>query len=202
MRVFLIGFFLFWSAWSISQDSTSLIQEIQQFQEDQNAHYSNKKTSPLGRKERKAFEGHRFYPIDLSYCVTARFERITKEDTVVMLTSIGQQKLYRPYAFVHFKINGKPCQLTVYQSYVLRETKEYKDYLFIPFRDATSGKTSYGGGRYLDVLIPEGNTIELNFNLAYNPYCAYTTGYNCTIPPAENTLKVAVKAGLMAPPAH
>jgi hypothetical protein len=202
MSKYLLGILLVMAGSVYGQDTTSWLAEIEQFQKEQNAHYTNKKTSPLSRKERKKFEGHRFYPIDLSYRVTARFERIVEEDTVIMQTSSGREKYYRPFAYVHFKLNGQACQLTVYQSYLLRETKEYKDYLFIPFRDETSGKTSYGGGRYLDVLIPEGNSILLNFNLAYNPYCAYTTGYNCTIPPAENTLKVAVKAGLMAPPTH
>ncbi|MGB1104558.1 MAG: DUF1684 domain-containing protein [Crocinitomicaceae bacterium] len=184
------------------QEGDPKITEIKTFQQEQNEHYKDKKHSPLTKKERRAFEGHRFYPINLDYRGEAKFEYIEQEDTIVMQTSSGREKYYRPYAYVHFKINGDSCKLTVYQSYRLRETKEYKDYLFIPFRDATSGKTSYGGGRYLDILIPEGNTVILNFNLAYNPYCAYTMGYNCTIPPAENTLNVAIRAGLMAPEVH
>ena len=82
------------------------------------------------------------------------------------------------------------------------QIEEYKEHLFVPFRDATSGKTSYGGGRYLDINIPKDGNVVLNFNLAYNPYCAYTNGWYCSIPPAENTLKVEVKAGLMAPEEH
>lgn len=183
-------------------DEEKMRQEIVDFQEEQNEHYFNKKKSPLPKKERKAFKGHSFYPIDLDYVVEASFQRILKEDTVELITVQENVKYYVPYAKVYFKIKGESCQLTVFQNLRLRDSKEYGQYLFIPFRDATSGKTSYGGGRYLDILIPKGNKIVLNFNMAYNPYCAYTSGYNCTIPPEENTLTVPIKAGLMVPDGH
>ena len=138
----------------------------------------------------------------MDYVVLASFERIMEVDTVVMGTSAGTQKSYQPYAKVYFKIDGTPCELTVYQSLKLREMEEYKDYLFIPFRDATSGKESYGGGRYLDLKIPTSDAIVLNFNLAYNPYCAYTSDYFCTVPPVCNKLKVAIRAGLKSPGGH
>jgi len=186
----------------LTQTENELIEEVVAFQSEQNAHYLSKKSSPLSKKERKAFHGHDFYEIDLSFIVNAAFEFIEREDTVEMSTSSGMIKYYRPYANLKFELKGVSCQLTAYQSLTLRETEEYKNYLFVPFRDLTSGSESYGGGRYLDLLIPSGTTIQLNFNLAYNPYCAYTTGYNCTIPPEENTLPVAVRAGLKAPPAH
>lgn len=187
------------SFYGTAQNDVALINEITVFQAEQNTHYLSKKTSPLSKKERKKFEGHAFFPIDLSYIVEASFNFIEREDTVEMATSAGNFKYYRPYALLHFELNGVACQLTAYQSLRLRETVEYKNYIFVPFRDETSGNESYGGGRYLDLIIPEGNTIILNFNLAYNPYCAYTTGYNCTIPPQENTLPVAVRAGLKKP---
>ena len=187
----------------LSQKSDAeLTQEIKYFQIDQDAHYTNRKTSPLPRKERRNFHGHQFYPIDLSYIVEAQFNRIQEDDTLELLSSSGSTKLYRPYATLNFTINGVACELTALQSIKLREIDEYKNYLFLPFRDATSGKSSYGGGRYLDFEIPSENTITLNFNLAYNPYCAYTSNYNCTIPPKENTLTVAVRAGLKAPADH
>lgn len=180
---------------------TELREEIVVFQAEQDAHYRGK-TSPLPRKERKKFTGHHFYPVDLNYVVEAFFERIESEDTIEMVTSSGTTKYYRPYARLHFEIDGQKCELITYQSFLLRETKEYSNYLFLPFKDGTSGSTSYGGGRYLDLIIPEGDSISLNFNLAYNPYCAYTSGYNCPIPPVENTLKPAIKAGLMAVEDH
>lgn len=187
----------------LAQKSDSeLIKEIKDFQIEQDQHYINKKTTPLPRKERRNFQGHEFYEIDLSYIVEAKFNKIEEEDTVELMSSSGNIKYYRPYATLTFEIAGEDCELTAFQSMRLREVEEYKNYLLLPFRDATSGSTSYGGGRYLDLEIPTTNTITLNFNLAYNPYCAYTSGYNCTVPPKENTLSVAVKSGLKAPVGH
>ncbi|NOQ71632.1 MAG: DUF1684 domain-containing protein [Crocinitomix sp.] len=181
---------------------TELYKSIEEFQAEQDEHYFNKKTSPLTRKERRNFKGHNFYTVDLSYVVEAKFNKIVEEDTVELMSSSGNVKYYRPYATLTFKIAGVECELIAFQSMRLREVEEYKNYLLLPFRDVTSGSSSYGGGRYLDIEIPSANTITLNFNLAYNPYCAYTSGYNCTVPPKENTLPVAIKAGLKAPADH
>jgi uncharacterized protein (DUF1684 family) len=87
--------------------------------------------------------------------------------------------------------------LYIYQSEALMQQEKYKDYLFVPFGDATSGFTSYGGGRYMDFRLQDikNNQLIIDFNKAYNPYCAYTTGYNCPIPPKENLLTVAIPAG-------
>ena len=198
-----VVFLMMFSLGTVAQDNdTDLTSEIKTFQTDLDEDYQDKKTSPLTTKERKSFQGHGFYPIDLSYVVEAKFERIVEEDTVELMSSSGNIKLYRPFAKVYFRIGDTQCVLTAFQSFRMRDTEEYKNYLLLPFRDATSGNTSYGGGRYLDILIPAGNTIELNFNLAYNPYCAYTAGYNCTVPPKENTLKAAIKSGVKAPLDH
>jgi uncharacterized protein (DUF1684 family) len=187
---------------SVAQADSVLRQTITDFQIEQDEFFKSKKTTPLTKKERKHFEGHAFFPIDLNYVVEAKLQRFEEEDTVYMMTSSQNKKAYVPYATATFTLNDTLCSLIVYQSIRLREIDEYKDYLFIPFRDATSGEDSYGGGRYIDLKVTEEDRITINFNLAYNPYCAYTTGYNCTIPPAENTLNVEVRAGLMTPKGH
>lgn len=203
MKIFLACFVLTVSLWSHGQnDSTLCLKETLSFQKDQDEHYLNKETSPLTKKERRKFKGHRFYTYDAEFCVQASFDRIENGDTVIMKTSANTEKVYIEYARVKFLIGADSCSMIVYQNVKLSQMNEYKDYLFLPFKDATSGTDSYGGGRYLDLHIPEGNTITLNFNLAYNPYCAYTAGYYCPIPPAENTLKVAIRAGVMAPESH
>jgi uncharacterized protein (DUF1684 family) len=86
--------------------------------------------------------------------------------------------------------------LAIYQNVDLVNTAGYEDYLFIPFKDLTNGEDTYGGGRYLDLKIPEGETILIDFNRAYNPYCAYNHNYSCPIPPFENHLKVKIEAGV------
>ena len=139
----------------------------------------------------------RFYPIDENYRVTASFKRITDTTGFEMNTSSGMKKKYFNYGILSFMLHDSLLQLFVYQSLSLMQQEKYKDYLFVPFGDATSGFTSYGGGRYLEFYIADikNGQVVLDFNKAYNPYCAYTAGYNCPIPPKENLLPVQVNAG-------
>lgn len=147
-------------------------------------------------KDKKKF---RFFPISKTYNVTAYFERIVDTTGFTMNTSAGTQKYYYKYGRLDFMIDGKECLLYVYQGKDLMQTETYKDYLFVPFTDATTGNESYGSGRYLEFYKQDilNDSLQLDFNKAYNPYCAYATGYKCPIPPRENRLGVAVKAGEM-----
>lgn len=115
-----------------------------------------------------------------------------------MPTTTGERKVYEKYSEVHFEPAGKLLVLNVYQSHTLRETEKYRGYLFLLFTDKTNGSETYGGGRFLGLRIPKGDTIVIDFNKAYNPYCANNTGYFCPIPPKENKLNVAVRAGVLA----
>lgn len=180
-------------------DSAFYHAESIRFWEEQNEHYKHKKTSPLPKKERKAFSGHQYYDFKLSYVVYAKMVPVKNSDTIVMKTSSGAEKQYVRYGILHFSIKGVHCHLTAFQSLSLRVVEEYKNYLFIPFKDLTAGGETYGGGRYLDVTIPESSAMILNFNTAYNPYCAYTDGYSCPIPPDENKLSVSIEAGAKNP---
>jgi len=138
-----------------------------------------------------------FFAIDPGFRVTSNFTPAKNAKWFAMKTSGTETQTYRKYGVLTFKIHDTTVRLTVYQSQSLMTSTDYADYLFIPFTDNTSGNESYGGGRYLDYKISDikNNKLLLDFNKAYNPYCAYTTGYNCPIPPAENDLKVAIKAG-------
>jgi hypothetical protein len=97
-----------------------------------------------------------------------------------------------------FQIKGKSYQLNVYQGQDLIKKEGYEDYLFLPFLDDTNGEGSYGGGRYIDLRIPKGDTIVIDFNSAYNPYCAYNEKYSCPIVPRDNYIETEVKAGVKA----
>ncbi len=138
-----------------------------------------------------------FYPVNEEFRVNASFQKYHDTSVLTMATSSGKIKRYLKYGLVKFKIHDTIQQLCIYQSIDLMKQKKYKNYLFIPFGDATSGFTSYGGGRYMDFVIGDikNSHLIMDFNKAYNPYCAYTTGYNCPIPPAENILPVAITAG-------
>lgn len=139
-----------------------------------------------------------FYPVSKTYRVEARFERKESTPWFLMETSGTQKKLYRVYGTLSFTINDTVQQLNIYQSQNLLQTDQYKNYLFLPFTDATSGVETYPVGRYLDLTmeaIKDGKVV-VDFNKVYNPYCAYVTGvYNCPVPPKENRLTVAIRAG-------
>jgi uncharacterized protein (DUF1684 family) len=179
-----------------SQTDTFAINDTRRFQTELISEYQNPSTTPLSGKARKTFKGIHFFPFDEKYVVNAEFVRTPNEKPFQMSTSSGIRKTYLKYAEVVFTLNEKEYKLNVYQSQDLLQSAEYKDYLFIPFTDATSGNETYEGGRYVDLNIPQSDHILINFNKAYHPYCAYTEGYNCPIPPAENTLPIKVEAGV------
>jgi len=146
--------------------------------------------------EKKYF---RFFPVSFKYHIKADFERIYDTTGFIMKTSGKKTPKYYKYGRLSFRINDKLLKLTVYQGEQLMATDKYKDYLFVPYTDLTSGEESYGGGKYLEFYIKDivNNKVWLDFNKAYNPYCAYASGYNCPIPPRENDLNVAIRAGEM-----
>ena len=112
-----------------------------------------------------------------------------------MTTSTGNKKTFRQYGVLSFTIDSKLYKLPIYQNIKLMQHEKYKDYIFIPFTDLTNGNDTYGGGRYIEAEIPTGKTYQIDFNYAFNPYCHYTTGYNCPIPPKENFLDLRIEAG-------
>lgn len=179
-----------------AQQDTAVLNDAYRFQKELVKEYADKATSPLSKEAAKSFKGIHFFPVNTAYIVKAVFKRTTEEKIFGMPTSGSTTKQYLKYAEVNFTLSGKPYKLNVYQSVSLASQRQYRDYLFIPFRDASSGKETYGGGRYIDLTIPYGDTIIINFNKAYQPYCAYTEGYNCPIPPRENYLPVKVEAGV------
>lgn len=170
---------------------------ILEFQHELNEEYKNPIESPLSIKEWKVFKEHMYFPIDEKYRILASFEKLPTAPLFQMKTSANTIQDYDLYGVATFTLEGNEYQLNIYQSHQLRTQDKYKDDLFLPFTDQTNGSKTYGGGRYIDLKIPTGDTIELDFNKAYNPFCAYSSGYSCPIPPKENDLALAVKAGVM-----
>ncbi|QIE60557.1 DUF1684 domain-containing protein [Rasiella rasia] len=196
MKTCLFLFLILSSISLCAQTQEDLIKEIEAHQGAENEKFSNLETTILGKKDLKAFKGLEFYAVDLKYRVEANFIRTPNEQPFLMKTSTTRLPEYVKYGEVHFEIDGKALQLNVYQSTTPSEDPEYVDYLFLPFTDLTSGDGSYGGGRFLDTYIPESTTMILDFNKAYNPYCAYSPNYSCPIPPKENDLMVRIEAGV------
>ncbi|HMG83688.1 MAG TPA: DUF1684 domain-containing protein [Ferruginibacter sp.] len=137
-----------------------------------------------------------FFPIDSNYRVVADFKK-TEDSAFTMQLTEGKTAKYLKYGTVTFKLQNKTITLHLYQSETLMKLPGYKNNLLIPFIDLSNGIGSYGGGRYLDVAITDiiDNKVTLDFNKAYNPYCAYTTGYNCPIPTGENLIMLSINAG-------
>jgi uncharacterized protein len=139
----------------------------------------------------------RFFKPKKKYLVNCNFTLTPDSETFDMATYSGMLKKYRQYGTLEFTFDGQTHQLAVYQSMMLLKMDGYRDYLFLPFKDLTNGESTYGGGRYINLKtgdIKDGK-IKLDFNKNYNPYCAFSEGYNCPIPPKENHLTIAIKAG-------
>ncbi|MEY8761791.1 DUF1684 domain-containing protein [Chryseobacterium tongliaoense] len=198
MSKYILIFFLFpWLVFS-QKTASKEIKEIKKFQKELNAEYLNPKETPLRGDNLTRFKKHPFFPIDLKYRVVAKIVKTENAEPFEIPTSSGKTKTYREYGKLNFELDGKPYTLTLYQSLDLIKQEKYKDYLFLPFRDATNGKETYGGGKYMDLTIPEGNTVVLDFNQSYQPYCAYNAyDYNCPVVPDENKLPVEIRAGVM-----
>lgn len=190
-------FFFLFSQLAFSQQQFERDSVIQ-FQKNMNEHYADSVKSPLKKKDWAVFKALEFFPISEKYFVTATFKRTKKEKPFEMKTTTSRKPLYVKYGELHFEIDGIPCQLNVYQNVEFSKKPVYKNTLFLPFTDYTSGVESYGGGRYIDLEIQKGNTWTIDFNQAYNPYCAYNEKYSCPIVPEENDLKVEIKAGVKA----
>lgn len=159
--------------------------------------YDNKDTSPIkDPAQAAAFEGLYFYPLNPDFCVEAKLVRTKKEKPFDMKTSSQKVQKYVKYGELHFALLGKKMKLDVFQNLSLIQNPAYAKHLFLPFTDATSGLQTYGGGRYLDLEIPKRKKVILDFNQAYHPYCAYTTGYSCPVTPEQNDLALEIKAGV------
>lgn len=194
MKKALFYVFFLVSYFGISQDVT--LQTAKEFQDELNSHYADSTKSPLTEADLKVFKGLDFFPVNDKYIVKAKFVRTKKEKVFKMKTSTARLPEYKKYGELHFAIDGVAYKLNVYQSMDLKKKKEYKNHLFLPFSDVTNGKESYIGGRYIDMEIQDAEVWEIDFNKAYNPYCAYNHKYSCPIVPLENDLEVAILAGV------
>jgi hypothetical protein len=134
--------------------------------------------------------------VKYSYRVKAKFDLDTVNPVFEMATNTARKPEYRIYGHVTFKIHDTLCKLTVYQNIKLKKNPQWGNYLFIPFRDRTNGITTHAAGRYLDIEKPSSDSVIVDFNKAYNPYCAYADRWSCPLVPAENRLPVAIRAGV------
>ena len=185
--------FLFCSTFVFAQKD---LLASKKFQTELNQSYADSLKSPLTKEDLNHFKGLDFFPINEKYIVEATFVRTKKEKPFGMKTTTSRTPLYKKYGELHFSIDGKEFKLNVYQNIDLIKKPGYDDYLFLPFSDLTCGKESYIGGRYVDMRIQKGTIWTIDFNKAYNPYCAYNYEYSCPIVPLENDLDIEILAGV------
>lgn len=176
--------------------------EVQNYQDKLNKDYANPSSSPLTKEDLVNFESLNFFEADENFKVDATLELTPNDRVFEMATTTDRKPLYKRYAIATFRLNGKEYKLNVYQNQQLILDFEYRNYLFLPFTDATNGHESYKGGRYIDLEIPTTNKLTIDFNKAYNPYCAYNSKYSCPVVPSENHLDIEIKAGVKAYDKH
>jgi len=180
-------------------DNNSYKKEILDWQNELNIEFKNPKTSPLTDEDLAKFTALDFYSISENYKVEAKLELNNNQKEFGMKTTTDRLPIYVNYGVAHFKLKGQYFKINIYKNIELSRREKYKDYLFMLFNDKTSGTTSYAGGRYIDLRIPkEGNKLTIDFNKAYNPYCAYNHKYSCPIPPEEDYLDIEILAGVKA----
>ena len=186
------------STLSCAQEKAPILGETE-WQREMNSDFKDASKSPLTEKGLRKFKGLNFFKFDSSYVVKAKLKLTPDSKPFEMKTTTDRRPIYKLYALATFELNGTEHQLNVYQNLELLKDKEYEDYLFIPFLDDTNGETTYGGGRYVEGSLPkDGDILVIDFNKAYNPYCAYNKKYSCPIVPRINYVKTEVKAGVKA----
>ncbi len=166
------------------------IADIFTSRKEKNESFLSIDNSPLTDNVRKNFSGLKYYDIDIKYLIRASFRPFPNPDTVTILTSTNKKRLMLKSGRINFRIDGKDCSLLLFKSL----SKGISSY-FLPFMDATNGEDTYEAGRYIDLEQFRGTEIIIDFNQAYNPYCAYNDSYSCPLVPKENVLEVKIEAG-------
>ncbi len=166
------------------------------FQKEMNEFFKDASISPLKEKDLKNFKGLDFFAFDSSYVVNAALTRTPEEKSFKMKTTTDRLPEYVKHGIVTFDLFDKSYSLNIYRNLDIIDRDE--DYLFLPFLDDTNGDESYGGGRYIDLDVTEDDSLVIDFNSAYNPYCTYNEKYSCPIVPRENYLPIKINAGVKA----
>ncbi|WP_071885998.1 DUF1684 domain-containing protein [Hymenobacter sedentarius] len=187
----IIGIILY-SLNATKPDASAYSAKLNKSRSEKNRSFRQSDSSPLSAEQKAQFDSLKYYPAQLAFVIPATISLNTNPDTTLIQMSDNRAEKYLNWGIAKFQIDNKPQQLGIYLKATGKDST-----LFIPFTDPTNGHETYGGGRYLDAAKPklDATEIELDFNQAYNPYCAYNNEYSCPVPPAANRLQVAIPAG-------
>ena len=160
--------------------------KLQKFRKDKNEFFKAYPQSPLTQDQKHEFKGLNYFPENEGLKLEVNVEEFAEKEQISIQTSTGDVAPYQRFGKFQFQVDGEQAELTLYKS---------DGEFFLPFADALAGKETYGAGRYLDIYKLGNGKFLIDFNYAYNPYCAYNARWSCPITPAENRLKVPIRAG-------
>lgn len=160
--------------------------ELEIFRAEKDRFFGSHPQSPLLPEQQQVFEGLSYFPEDPALRMELTPEVFATRETISLPTSTGDTQEYTRYGRLRFEVEGQSVELTLYRTF---------HGFFLPFVDSQAGKETYGAGRYIDPEPLPNGAFLVDFNLAYNPYCAYNDQWSCPLTPFENRLPVAIKAG-------
>jgi uncharacterized protein (DUF1684 family) len=160
--------------------------ELEVFRQQKDRFFKQHPQSPLMPEQQQAFEGLRYFAEDPALRLVVPIEPFADQEVIAMQTSTGDVREYLRYGRLRFSVDGQDAELTLYAD---------EDAYFLPFADALADEETYGAGRYLEPEPLGDGRFLVDFNLAYNPYCAYNDDWSCPITPRENRLAVPIRAG-------
>lgn len=175
---------------TIGESSKDYTERLEQERKDKNG-YMLSSNSPLTEEDKQNFTGLNYYPIDEEFKVTARIEKTNNKQPIFIESTTGEQLKYIPFATANFELKGQQHNVMLYQDWEEKDPNK----LSLMFADETSAVETYGGGRYLDVMYRNTNSVIIDFNNAYNPFCHFNAEYSCPIPPRQNVLNIPIEAG-------
>lgn len=161
---------------------------ILEAREQINKYFKHSEDSPLTKDQKKVFQGLDYYPVNEEYHFISKLHRFDHPHEIIMEASKGDERKYIRLGYFEFQVQGKTFQLTAFKS-------PDSEYILVPFKDATTGIDTYGGGRYLNIDPVGSDLYKLDFNMAYNPFCAYNPKYSCILVPSENILSIPIPVG-------
>ena len=171
------------------------IDSIYYSRQDKFVEFSDTATSRFNWEEINNFHGFKYFDPNIDYRIKANFVIDTTVPVFEMKTSTDRRPEYRTYGYLDFVINDTNYRLTAYQNMQYKDHPVHGGSLFIPFKDITNSSLTYGAGRYIDIPMPKSNKVIIDFNSAYNPYCAYYDRWSCPLVPLENHLNVIIPVG-------
>ena len=180
-------------AFSNTDNTEAYVANIQNLRKEKDHYMRTASDSPFAKDTLLEFKGLSYFPIDAAFRIQALLTPIQNKKSISLPTSDGKEKSYLEYAYAEFEMQGVQNKLLILE---IMDSGPYRGTLFLAFADKTSAMETYGAGRYLDIKkLPGSTSVTLDFNEAYNPYCAYNDDFSCPFPPPENLLNIRIEAG-------